>query len=86
MGKAKALLAWRGATLLEHQLSCLLEGGVSEVVVGQVLSAGRRVNRAGRSSTSVTGPVAARDRPTRASDAKSPRFFKRGPPCESGGL
>ena len=33
MGNAKALLAWRGATLLEHQLNCLLEGGVSEVVV-----------------------------------------------------
>ena len=33
MGKAKPLLAWRGATLLEHQLNCLLEGGVSEVVV-----------------------------------------------------
>ena len=33
MGEAKPLLAWRGATLLEHQLNCLLEGGVSEVVV-----------------------------------------------------
>ena len=33
MGNAKALLAWRGATLIEHQVSCLLEGGVSEVVV-----------------------------------------------------
>ena len=33
MGKAKPLLPWRGATLLEHQVSCLLEGGVSEVVV-----------------------------------------------------
>ena len=33
MGEPKPLLAWRGATLLEHQLTCLLEGGVSEVVV-----------------------------------------------------
>jgi molybdenum cofactor cytidylyltransferase len=33
MGEAKPLLAWRGATLLEHQLNCLLEGGVSEVLV-----------------------------------------------------
>ncbi len=33
MGKAKPLLRWRGVTLLEHQVSCLLEGGVSEVVV-----------------------------------------------------
>ena len=33
MGEAKPLLAWRGVTLLEHQVNCLLEGGVSEVVV-----------------------------------------------------
>ena len=33
MGTPKPLLEWRGGTLLEHQLSCLLEGGVSEVVV-----------------------------------------------------
>ena len=33
MGKPKPLLTWRGTTLLESQVSCLLEGGVSEVVV-----------------------------------------------------
>ena len=33
MGQLKALLPWRGATLLEHQVSCLLAGGADGVVV-----------------------------------------------------
>ena len=33
MGRPKALLPWRGATLVEHQASSLLEGGASEVIV-----------------------------------------------------
>lgn len=33
MGHPKPLLPWRGVTLVEHQVRCLLEGGVSEVVV-----------------------------------------------------
>ena len=33
MGRPKPLLQWRGATLVEHQVSVLLEGGASEVVV-----------------------------------------------------
>ena len=33
MGRPKPLLQWRGATLVERQVSVLLEGGASEVVV-----------------------------------------------------
>ena len=33
MGKPKPLLPWRGTTLVEHQISALFDGGVSEVVV-----------------------------------------------------
>ena len=33
MGRPKPLLQWRGKTLVEHQVSILLEGGASEVVV-----------------------------------------------------
>ena len=33
MGRLKALLPWRGRTLLEHQVSSLLEGGAGRVVV-----------------------------------------------------
>ncbi len=33
MGRLKALLPWRGQTLLEHQVSCLLDGGAERVVV-----------------------------------------------------
>ncbi len=33
MGRLKALLPWGGLTLVEHQVNCLLEAGVSEVVV-----------------------------------------------------
>ena len=33
MGRPKPLLQWRGSTLVEHQVSVLLEGGASEVVV-----------------------------------------------------
>ncbi len=33
MGQLKAFLPWRGQTLLEHQISCLLEGGVERVLV-----------------------------------------------------
>ena len=33
MGQLKALLPWQGRTLLEHQVSCLLEGGAQRVVV-----------------------------------------------------
>ena len=33
MGQLKALLPWRGSTLLEHQLSSLAEAGVSRTVV-----------------------------------------------------
>ena len=33
MGQLKALLPWRGQTLLEHQVSALREGGVDRVVV-----------------------------------------------------
>ena len=33
MGRPKPLLQWRGTTLVEHQVSILLEGGASEVVV-----------------------------------------------------
>ena len=33
MGSPKPLLSWRGTTLLEYQVSCLLEGGASEVIV-----------------------------------------------------
>lgn len=33
MGRPKALLPWHGVTLLEYQVSCLIEAGVAEVVV-----------------------------------------------------
>ena len=33
MGQLKALLPWRGQTLLEHQVSTLLQGGADRVVV-----------------------------------------------------
>ena len=33
MGQLKALLPWQGRSLLEHQVSCLLEGGADRVVV-----------------------------------------------------
>lgn len=33
MGRPKPLLPWRGATLVEHQIRALFDGGVSEVVV-----------------------------------------------------
>ena len=33
MGKPKALLPWHGTTLIEYQVTCLVEGGVAEVVV-----------------------------------------------------
>ena len=33
MGSSKALLPWQGTTLLAHQVSVLLEGGVDRVVV-----------------------------------------------------
>lgn len=33
MGRPKPLLLWRGVTLIEHQIRCLLDGGASEVVV-----------------------------------------------------
>ena len=33
MGRLKALLPWHGQTLLEHQVSCLLNGGAERVVV-----------------------------------------------------
>ena len=33
MGSPKPLLQWHGVTLVEYQTRCLLEGGVSEVVV-----------------------------------------------------
>ena len=33
MGRPKPLLQWRGSTLVEHQVSILLGGGASEVVV-----------------------------------------------------
>ena len=33
MGRPKPLLKWRGRTLVEHQVSILVEGGASEVVV-----------------------------------------------------
>ncbi len=33
MGRPKPLLPWRGVTLVEHQVRCLLEAGASEVVV-----------------------------------------------------
>ena len=33
MGTPKPLLPWRGTTLVEHQVDCLLEGGCDEVVV-----------------------------------------------------
>ena len=33
MGQLKALLPWRGQTLLEHQISALREGGADRVVV-----------------------------------------------------
>ena len=33
MGQLKALLPWRGQTLLEHQAAALLEGGAERVVV-----------------------------------------------------
>ena len=33
MGQLKALLDWRGRTLLEHQVDALLEGGADRVVV-----------------------------------------------------
>ena len=33
MGRPKPLLAWRGVTLVEHQVACLLAGGCDEVVV-----------------------------------------------------
>ncbi len=33
MGTPKPLLPWRGRTLVEHQVACLLDGGCDEVVV-----------------------------------------------------
>lgn len=33
MGKSKALLSWRRETLLSYQIKCLIEAGVSKVVV-----------------------------------------------------
>ena len=33
MGQLKALLPWRGSSLLEHQVSALLDGGATQVVV-----------------------------------------------------
>ena len=33
MGQLKALLRWRGTTLLEHQLRALLDSGVEQVIV-----------------------------------------------------
>lgn len=33
MGRLKALLPWRGRTLIEHQMSALREGGADQVVV-----------------------------------------------------
>ena len=33
MGRPKPLLPWHGMTLVEYQVSCLLDGGASEVVV-----------------------------------------------------
>ena len=33
MGQLKALLPWRGATLIEHQVASLFEGGVDRIVV-----------------------------------------------------
>ena len=33
MGRPKPLLQWQGATLVEHQVSILLEGGATEVIV-----------------------------------------------------
>ena len=33
MGRPKPLLPWRGVSLVEHQVACLLEGGCDEVVV-----------------------------------------------------
>ena len=33
MGRPKPLLPWHGATLLEHQIKCLVNGGAVEVVV-----------------------------------------------------
>ncbi|MYC08109.1 MAG: nucleotidyltransferase family protein [Chloroflexi bacterium] len=33
MGRPKPLLAWRGTTLVEHQISALFDGGAAEVVV-----------------------------------------------------
>ena len=41
MGAPKPLLPWRGATLVEHQVACLLEGGCDEVVVVLGHEAGR---------------------------------------------
>ena len=32
MGSPKPLLCWRGVTLIEHQIRCLLDGGASEVI------------------------------------------------------
>ncbi len=48
MGRPKPLLRWRDATLIEHQVSILLSGGASEVVV--VLG-----HRAGEVATYVEG-------------------------------
>ena len=33
MGSVKPLLHWRGVTLVEYQINCILDGGASEVVV-----------------------------------------------------
>ena len=33
MGRSKALLAWRGTSLLDYQITALLQGGVDRVVV-----------------------------------------------------
>ena len=33
MGQQKALLPWKGATLLQHQVNSLLDGGSSQVIV-----------------------------------------------------
>ena len=32
MGRPKPLLPWRGVTLIEYQIRCLLDGGASEVI------------------------------------------------------
>ena len=33
MGSLKAMLPWRGVPLIEHQIRCLIDAGVNQVVV-----------------------------------------------------